>query len=580
MFRRKRTSLAGACGSTAIVIAPLFGAAALASPPQGTCTPLWTDKLLGVGAYADEGVPAFTLSGDTLAIGAYNHASALGLYVGRVRLFQNDGTGWQVVATLEPSAGYPAARYGWGVDFGGDDRLVVGAPGDAYYGYPASWPRAYVYDRVGSTWIETARLVGWDTAGGNDWFGASVSISANGDTIAVGAPFNNDGYTGLFQQGAVYVFDRVPGSGNWVPMQRLTVSNAASGDIFGISVAIDASGDVLIAGASDNGAYVEGAGFVFVRTPSGWVEEARLPMSSFYWYEGAGMDVAIDASGTVAVVGAPWDNEQGIEAGAAFVYRRSASGWAEEDKLFPGDPVAYNHFAVNVAIDSTGERIYASGRGAVTAGVVRGATYVFDRVGNGWIQSAKVIDPAGQFGDGFGGPIALSFDSSRLAIAAMGDDTAAISAGAVHVFESPCQGPETYCTAKQNSLGCWPVMRFNGHPSAWDGSAFELQAHRVLNQKFGWLVYGVSGRAALPFGGGLLCMNPPARRTPMQNSGGSTTGRDCTGTFSFDFNEWIASEADPALHVGARVQAQYISRDPAASFGLSLTDAVEFLVEP
>jgi hypothetical protein len=75
-------------------------------------------------------------------------------------------------------------------------------------------------------------------------------------------------------------------------------------------------------------------------------------------------------------------------------------------------------------------------------------------------------------------------------------------------------------------------------------------------------------------------MTPPARRTPMQSSGGSTTGRDCSGTFSFDFNDWIASEADPALHVGARVQAQYISRDPAASYGLSLTDAVEFLVEP
>jgi hypothetical protein len=205
---------------------------------------------------------------------------------------------------------------------------------------------------------------------------------------------------------------------------------------------------------------------------------------------------------------------------------------------------------------------------------------VFDRIAGMWQESSKLTVPSGLQYDGFGAAVACSFDGSRVAIAASGDDTAAPDAGAIHVLESPCTSPETYCTAKQNSLGCWPVMRFNGHASAWDGSAFELQAHRVLNQKVGWLVYGVSGRAALPFGGGLLCMTPPARRTPMQSSGGSTTGRDCSGTFSFDFNDWIASEADPALHVGARVQAQYISRDPAASYGLSLTDAVEFLVEP
>ena len=70
-------------------------------------------------------------------------------------------------------------------------------------------------------------------------------------------------------------------------------------------------------------------------------------------------------------------------------------------------------------------------------------------------------------------------------------------------------------------------------------------------------------------------------RTPGQFSGGSASGTDCTGTFSFDFNAWIQTGNDPLIAVaGQQVDAQYWSRDNAASFGSSLTDAVQFAVCP
>jgi hypothetical protein len=82
--------------------------------------------------------------------------------------------------------------------------------------------------------------------------------------------------------------------------------------------------------------------------------------------------------------------------------------------------------------------------------------------------------------------------------------------------------------------------------------------------------------------GGTLCVAPPVRRTPGQNSGGSTTGTDCTGTFSFDFNAWIASVLNPTLLPGATVWAQYWSRDPgfAPPNNAGLTDAQTFLIWP
>ena len=145
-----------------------------------------------------------------------------------------------------------------------------------------------------------------------------------------------------------------------------------------------------------------------------------------------------------------------------------------------------------------------------------------------------------------------------------------------------CGFASTYCTAKLNSLGCTPAISATGSASATAGSGFVIAATQVRNQKPGLLLYGGSGPAATPFHGGYLCAAPPRHRTPLQTSGGSTSGNDCTGSFSFDFNAWIATGADPTLVPGALVNAQYWSRDPgfAPPNNVSLTDAVEFGVCP
>ena len=109
-----------------------------------------------------------------------------------------------------------------------------------------------------------------------------------------------------------------------------------------------------------------------------------------------------------------------------------------------------------------------------------------------------------------------------------------------------------------------------------------MTATNVLGQKTGMVIYGTSGRTAVPFGGGTLCVAAPLRRTPAQNSGGSASGADCTGQYAFDFNAWIAIGFDPALVPGAVVDAQYWSRDPgfAPPDNIGLTDALEFAIAP
>ena len=140
----------------------------------------------------------------------------------------------------------------------------------------------------------------------------------------------------------------------------------------------------------------------------------------------------------------------------------------------------------------------------------------------------------------------------------------------------------SYCTAKLNSLGCTPLISAAGSASVSAGSGFVIAATGVRNQNPGTLFYGVSGPAALAFRGGFLCLAAPRVRTPLQGSGGSAVGSDCSGSYAFDFNAWIAAGVDPALVVGVQVDAQYWSRDPgyAPPLNVGLTAALEFAPGP
>lgn len=143
-----------------------------------------------------------------------------------------------------------------------------------------------------------------------------------------------------------------------------------------------------------------------------------------------------------------------------------------------------------------------------------------------------------------------------------------------------CQGgapPVVYCTAKINSAFCPPSISGTGFASLTSPAPFLIGATNILNQKQGLLFYGY-GAAAVPFQGGFLCMTTPLRRTSVQTSGGSPSGNDCTGTFSFDFNAYLASGFDPLLVVGQQVNAQFWSRDPQDIFTTNLTNALQFAI--
>lgn len=128
-----------------------------------------------------------------------------------------------------------------------------------------------------------------------------------------------------------------------------------------------------------------------------------------------------------------------------------------------------------------------------------------------------------------------------------------------------------YCTPKINSLGCTPSISYTGTPSLATNT-FRIRCSNVLNNKPGILFWGVN-RAAIPFQGGTLCVQPPTSRTANQNSGGNPPPNDCSGNYAFHWNNIFS--ASVGIVAGDTIDAQYWMRDPQSPSTTGLSDAIE-----
>jgi hypothetical protein len=139
--------------------------------------------------------------------------------------------------------------------------------------------------------------------------------------------------------------------------------------------------------------------------------------------------------------------------------------------------------------------------------------------------------------------------------------------------------PTSYCTAKINSLGCSPAISTQGSPSLSATTPLRVTASAILNQKSGLLFWGRMA-ASLPYYGGTLCVQFPISRTPVQQSGGSAAGQDCSGNYLFEMSS--AYLLGKGLTTGDSVYAQWWYRDPGSpgALGVGLTNAISFDITP
>ena len=390
-------------------------------------------KLTASDGEADDSFgDSVAVDGDTMVVGA-NRDDDNGQDSGSAYVFTRQAGTWSEVAKLTTSDGAFRDHFGESVAVDGD-TVVVGALWDDDNGSDSG--SAYVFTKPDDGWTTTssfaAKLTPSDGAA-NDWFGSSVAV--DGDTVVVGA-HRDDG------SGSAYVFIK-PADG-WTTTTsftaKLTASDGAGGDRFGVSVAVD--GDTVVAGASgddDNGSN-SGSGYVFTKPADGWTTTssfaAKLTASDGAAEDHFGWVVAVDED--TAVVGAYGDDDNGDESGSAYVFTKPTDGWTTTSsfaaKLTASDGAADDWLGYSVAVD--GDMVVVGAYRDHDNGPNSGSAYLFTKPATGWTSTstaAKLTASDGVAGDHFGWAVAV--DGDTVVVGAHGDDDKGSDSGAAYVYE-------------------------------------------------------------------------------------------------------------------------------------------------
>lgn len=303
------------------------------------------------------------------------------------------------------------------VGAGGEDGAATGVNGDQSSNAATDAGAAYVFGRVGDVWAQEAYLKASNTDAADAFgqsvaiSGGTVVVGAVGeDSSAVGV---NGGPTGnvVESAGAAYVFVR--GGGAWTQQAYLKASNTGTGDYFGVSVALD--GDTMVVGAffedgaatgvdgdqSSNGASAAGAAYIFLRNGGTWSQQAYLKASNTDPTDFFGTSVAVE--GDTVVVGAAGessaatgvDGDQASDAatlaGAAYVFHRQGAAWTQQAYLKASNTDAYDDFGHDVAVDGDTMAVAADAEDGGSTGVggdqssdaasASGAVYCYGAVG-------------------------------------------------------------------------------------------------------------------------------------------------------------------------------------------------------
>jgi hypothetical protein len=370
-------------------------------------------------------------------------------------------------------------NFGFVVAISGD-TLVVGAPqegsdatgvdGNQANNNAQNSGAAYVFTRSGGVWTQQAYLKASNT-GANDGFGVSVAIS--GDTIVVGAQFEDSAGSqndnSALDAGAAYVFTR--SGAVWTQQAYLKGHNTEAGDQFGTNVAVE--GDTLAVGAigeaggstgvnhsDNNNPPGSGAVYVFTRSGGVWSQQAYVKASNAGGLFGnsvalSGDTLAVgaqfEASSATGVNGNDADNSAPL-AGAVYVFTRTGTDWTQQAYVKASNTEAGDRFGEDVALDgdtlAVGARFEASGvvgNQADNSVSNSGAAYVFKRTAGIWSQEAYLKASHPENSNNFAGTITIAGD--LVAVGARLEDSgstgingnqvsnSAPDSGAVYVFK-------------------------------------------------------------------------------------------------------------------------------------------------
>ncbi|MES2823750.1 MAG: hypothetical protein V4732_09120 [Pseudomonadota bacterium] len=422
--------------------------------------------------------------------GVRRHAS---FDTGAVYIFKRAETVWTQNTYVKAMDLAPGAQFGLALAISGDGKtLAVGTPQD-YTDY------AGVFVQSSSSSSTECFSYNAFNFSSNSSTSSNSSNSSNSSAIssnaAISVSNSSIALPGGSNSGAVHIFKE--SDTGWTQEAFLKASDANPKDNFGVSLSLSQDGNTLAVGATGEDSkdatstndtitlgnyryYLDNGGvYIFSRDTSHWAEQIKVKPSYSEWIQQFGFSVALSGDGKTLAVGAPGDwsksgtaNDYNIATdlldnpanpspsyGAAYTFIKTESTWSQQASYIKAStPHIGDHFGSCVALSYSGnilavgspfESSLAKGINddqKDTSSALSGAAYVFVLTGNSWVQKSYVKAPNSDKNDRFGHALGLDASGETLMIGAHressnaqgvnGDraNNAATASGAIYLY--------------------------------------------------------------------------------------------------------------------------------------------------
>jgi hypothetical protein len=374
----------------------------------------------------DHSGSSVSLSNDglTVAIGAQGNDGG-GANSGQVRIYQYNGANWlQIGQDINGEFSQDFSGDYWSVSLSADGTIVAigAAKNNNSNGSDAGHVRVYQYNSGTNLWVKLGQDI--DGENGNDQSGKSVYISDDGQIVAIGAP-QNDGNGSNSGHVRVYQYD----GSNWIQLGQ-DIDGESGADQSGGAVSLNNNGTIVAIGASGNDNIGgSNAGHVRVYQYNGisWVQKGQ-DIDGTNGGDMTGWNVSISGDGLSLVVADRLHNGNGSNSGRARAFQYNGTSWIQKGQDINGEFANDGCWAVSISDDAS-TIAYSSKDNTSNVGSVR----VYKYSAGNWIQQGLDID--GENSDFSGYSVSFSSTGDTIAIGAIYNDGSFSNAGHVRVYE-------------------------------------------------------------------------------------------------------------------------------------------------
>ena len=336
---------------------------------------------------------------------------------GHVRIYENIGGAWtQIGADIDGEAAYDSS--GGSVSLSADGSIVaIGAGGNDENGNGSGHVR--VYENTGGVWTQIGQDIDGEAALDNSGF--SVSLSADGSILAIGAPFNDENGT---SSGHVRIYQNT--GGTWI--QIGIDIDGESHDELGFSVSLSADGGIVAIGARIFG-YVR----VYENTGGTWIQ-IGADIEGEASQDWSGWSVSLSADGSIVAIGAYGNDGNGIDSGHVRIYQNTGGVWTQIGADIDGEAAGDNS-GDSVSLSADGSIVAIGASGNDGNGIDSGHVRIYQNTGGTWTQIGADIDGEAAMDGAMGLSVSLSANGSTVAIGAPFNQGNGPVSGHVRVFD-------------------------------------------------------------------------------------------------------------------------------------------------